>query len=225
MCIITGVFAFLFCLKLLAIGNAIRWMIKRGTAYRKSCEEQRPNTPDEFFGKFDQLDAQFLPFGLKDYRLRRTIGLRKTRFGKYVLRSFQNVLFRFNRLAVITFLYVIAGLSFSSSDSCFTQPGWMLFGLILLVLLGNIALSVEAIISYTILGNYAILFHMLTPAETSWDAAELRFREIWVFVSKFLASIGSGAVAVFVTHVTSHGFSHLQPYDPKSIVNWLELLF
>lgn len=227
MYIVTSLLILLLCLKLLAIGNAIRWLINQGISYRQYCEKNRPFQPSDFFGAFEQHKANFFPFGFKDYRLRKFVSEQKLGIIRLVAGLFQNVLFRFNRLITMVCLYLLIAAATTNAPTftAIAPPKWMLCVLTLLMLIGNIALSTEAIVSYTILGNYAVLFHMMTPSDKVWDAADLRLNEVRVFAARFFASIGSGSVAVFVIHALYESFSKLPKYSPSSICNWFQLWF
>lgn len=99
-------------LKLLAICNAIRWLYSNGASYGKRLTDSPPVLPDDYYTAFKECNGKFLPFGVKDFRLRQFIGKAKGNKALiYGARFFQRWLFRFNKLTLVTTLYLFVSAS------------------------------------------------------------------------------------------------------------------
>jgi hypothetical protein len=212
MIIITGILLTSAILKLTAILNAIRWLLNHGRNYRdKYLNKQLPSTRAQYYRALKRCQGKFFPFGFKDFELHRYI--EKT--GRYrglqhiclpLARLSQAVLLRFNRLTLVATIYLLI----SSDLIGIKWFDWPLTGeqhldvsiiLVLIILITNIFLSVEAIHSYAILGSYAISFHLLSPERDRWSGGTLILVELKVFVQRVVSTICAGSIACYVTHL------------------------
>ena len=118
-------------------------------------------------------NADFFPFGLKEYRLRRYIRriARGSSWGKLCslpLAVFQKVLFQFQGLALVAAVVFAATGSRAYlvilSPRAYAYAGGSLG---LLLMLGVILLVAEAVCSYFELGSYGFSFHRLDLDRTS----------------------------------------------------------
>jgi hypothetical protein len=155
---------FLVVLKLLAMIHAIRWILSHGSEYRAKMSEAPNVTAAERDRILDDCRAGFFPFGVKDYRLstymrnpdckglkRFTVGL----FRKYLF-QFPGPAFAGSALLVITANFR-SGVTFVDGRAY----GWIGAGYGALLLIVIITFSVEAFLSYAILGSYGSAFHRL----------------------------------------------------------------
>src|SRR6266536_6022029 len=110
MIVITAGLLVVVLLKILAVVNAIRWLHSHGPEFATALADQHPRTAVDQERLYDHLGAAFLPFGVKDYRIRRmTRGLRGPRqlLVGWPARIFRATLFNLAVLAGLTAAYLI----------------------------------------------------------------------------------------------------------------------
>jgi hypothetical protein len=84
------------------------------------------------------------------------------------LAAFQAYFYRFQRLALISGLYVVVvvsvtGLPVPLSLMSNKAHGIVLFSIAGVSLLTNVVLSIQVVVAYATLGDYATSFHMIRP--------------------------------------------------------------
>jgi hypothetical protein len=194
------IFICLFCLvglKLLAMINAVRWILLHGTEYRNKISRTPALTREEHDRILDDCNAGFFPFGVKDYRLSRYLrnsDCRGTRrfsvgfFRKYLF-QFPGPAFAGSALLIITAKAPHA-VTLAKGD-IYSWAG-AAYGVLLLVVI--ITFSVEAFFSYAILGSYGIAFHRLhVPRESWWPTKRTR------------STANSKASEPIITEMTAYG--------------------
>lgn len=112
--------------------------------------------------------------------------------------SFQKWLFRFNRLTVVTCVYLCAAVSLGKAipqSILFKPEAHAVFHILLafVVVFGSLLLSLETIVSYPILGSYGVLFHMFSPPEDDAGDKAIQLVELRVFLGKFLITLCASA--------------------------------
>jgi hypothetical protein len=161
----------LVALKLLAMTNAIRWMLSHGSEYRSRISRAPAATAGERDQILDACNAGFFPFGLKDYQLSSYIRNSSSRgLKRSAVEFFRKYLFQFPgpAFAGAAILIVTAKLSSSATLVSSHAYGWIGAGYGILMLVVVITFSVEAFISYAVLGSYGTAFHRLNiPREKS----------------------------------------------------------
>jgi hypothetical protein len=171
MVVVISCLYFLVALKLLAMINAIRWMLSYGSEYRSRISKAPATTAGERDQILDACHAGFFPFGLKDYRLSSYIrdsdsgGLKRS-----VVGFFRKYLFQFPGPAFGGALILIATAKLPASVTLTGSHtyGWVGAGYGILMMAVVITFSVEAFISYAVLGSYGTAFHRLNvPREKS----------------------------------------------------------
>jgi hypothetical protein len=183
----TSFLSILFGLKLIVIAQAVRWMIKHGDAYTKDLIGLKPNSQEACFQLLTKHRGnRIFPAGFKDYLWRS---------GGFLPKSFQFVFFSFPFLILILIFYLPVSV-WAWHTHRFNQPAWLICVLVVLALLGNIALAIEAIVSYTFLGSYGVVFHMRLPGKV-WDYPSLRFEELKVFAGQFAVAVITSSLAIF----------------------------
>ena len=184
MIIITCSLLLILLLKLIAILNAIMWLVKYGRTYKTDyLSRQLPKTKAQYYRALKRCSGAFFPFGLKDFELHRYIektsrkkGVRKNL--TVLAHGFQALCFRFNKLILLIAAYLLISsdlIIFQWFDWPLTkeQHLYVLFVLALIMVIANIFLSVEAIYSYAVLGSYAVSFHLLSPARDRWSGGAI----------------------------------------------------
>lgn len=196
--IITLFLFFVWTLKLIATFRAILWIRKHGETYRKELEKKPELTKSDNYKLFADCSGKFIPFGVKDFRLRQCAErTEKKTIKTYAAWVFQKVFFRLNRLIALTSVYLFLAASSTYLDRFIffkEWHDWLLYPLAVVVLIINFLPFIEAIYSYAILGSYAVSFHMQTSDVTL--LSELR-----VFIWKVVATVGSGATAFYVAYI------------------------
>jgi hypothetical protein len=169
--IIFMILYFLVALKLLAMTNAIRWILLYGTEYRERMSRTSIITAGERDQILDDCHAGFFPFGVKDYQLssylrkpncrgskRLTVGF----FRKYLF-QFPGPAFAGSALLIITAKLPSTAILVGSRAYTWIGAG---YGTLLLIVI--ITFSIEAFLSYAILGSYGTAFHRLDVPRERW---------------------------------------------------------
>src|SRR6266545_4372756 len=110
MLVITAGLLAVVLLKILAVVNAIRWLHTHGPAFAMALAEEPPRTVVDQERLYDRLGADFFPFGVKDYRIRRMARSLRGPRGLLVgwpARVFRVLLFNLARLAALTAAYLV----------------------------------------------------------------------------------------------------------------------
>jgi len=110
MLVITAGLLAVVLLKILAVVNAIRWLHTHGPAFAMALAEEPPRTVVDQERLYDRLGADFFPFGVKDYRIRRMARSLRGPRGLLVgwpARVFRVLLFNLALLAALTAAYLI----------------------------------------------------------------------------------------------------------------------
>lgn len=203
------VFGSLFVLKITSILHAISWMIKYGATYRNCCLISKPSKQHDFFMLFDKYHAGFFPFGLKDFKLRRAL-LNASVWNEGFLGFFQRWFFTFQGLTFFATVFELAGAMIITQlpDSHSKQMcGWLLYSFIFLQVICQLLLMLEALVSYSIMGSYAALFHMQPLKSCLTNSGRNRLAELKFFLKMTALSVLVSANAVFVTHCSFDSFS------------------
>lgn len=213
-------------LKATSVLQAIRWIGYHGAAYRSRVPKD-DSSDRQYWDAFAQNCGAFFPFGVKDYRLRRAIvelegrGLLLRGVG-LALRFFQGV-FDFPRLAAVSGVYalLVVPLSLTAAQRD------VLYALVVCILATTILLSVEAVFSFAVLGDYARSFHMLSPATEKWSGTSQRLVELKVLAVQVAATLWAGAVAAYVGHVAFGALKGdvLVTFAACNVATWLGLLW
>ncbi|MBI3247379.1 MAG: two pore domain potassium channel family protein [Deltaproteobacteria bacterium] len=192
-------------LKIVSIVQAIRWLRSWGRCYAGHLHHNPPPDEPAYYAAFEQCGGRHFPFGVKDYRLRRYIGLGRDargfqRAGVGIASLFQATLYRYERLAGLVGLWAVVMTSVRHDAQLLTSPAvhsTLLYTLTNVVLGTNALLSVEAVFSYAILGGYATSFHMLSPRA----GASRLLLELRVAMGRVVTTVFSGAVAAYVAYI------------------------
>jgi len=155
-------------LKLISISNAIRWLGSDAAQFRGDVAKNRPQTMFALEVILQVRNADFFPFGLKDYRLARYMRKlpRKSVRGTaawWILAMFQKVLFQFQGLALASAVFLALG---AHAPNELTWAPRNVYGgtgaaLGILLMIGIILLACESFMSYVVLGSYGAAFHRL----------------------------------------------------------------
>lgn len=225
--IVTLILIVVWLLKVLAIFNAILWLNRKGVSYRQHLAIVQPTLPAQYYQVFEKLNGDFFPFGIKDFRLRqfaeRNEGYKVLTYGA---RFFQAWLFRYNRLILITslYLFIIGGLvdldrvSLLLSSESHSRD---LYLLAIIALWSNFLLSIEIIYSYATLKSYA-MFHMHPHKEEG----PLSISELKIFVWRILTTVVAGATAAYVAYLKYNALSgQITGREPGGLYNRLKIYF
>lgn len=213
----TSILLFIWILKLMAICNAIRWLHHDGTSYKEYIEEHSPILDNEYDQAFEACNGNKLPFGIKDYKLRRFAkrieGIKAVTF---IARFFQAWLFRFNWLIGVTAFYLFfVGWLIPPSR---VPTSFTLYLLALLALGSNIPLSIEAIYAYSTLESYAVSFHMQSREKKGLSG------DLLLFIKRVLTTVISGATACYVAYIRHDALAgHITPPEPGDLYNQLKI--
>ena len=172
---------FLVALKLVAMINAIRWILLHGTEYRDSISGVSNIAAEQRDRILDDCEAGFFPFGVKDYRLSRYLRNAEVRGPKRLaIGFFRKYLFQFPGPAFTGAALLVITAKFPSTVTLASSGvyGWTGAGYGVLLLVVIITFSIEAFLSYAVLGSYGIAFHRLhVPRERWWSTARNRRRQ------------------------------------------------
>ena len=195
----------ILALKAMAILNAIQWLHRHGPAYYRHVTAERPESVADQDRAIELHGGSFLPFGVKEYRLRRFLrdsrngSLWKRAIWPYV-RLFQMVLFQFGPLAPICGFALIATASlprrFQLLPHMLTDLAGLLLGVLLMVTM--VLIIVEAVYGYAVLGSYSA-FHLLDPGRT--EPGRRLVGELQVFIGVLMTALLSAVGVVFFTSV------------------------
>jgi hypothetical protein len=188
--------------KVIAIWNAVRWLKYKGAPYAEASGGlEITSSPD-----LARFEADFFPFGLKDFRLHRYIsqndGLRRG-----LARLFQSVFFRFGRLSKILCVTVCCLASAFSWNATLrgalgVRGRMLLLCAAALPLVANALLGVEFIYSNAVLGGYAGPFH-----GEKGRGEPKRLVELKRFVSQVAAALYTGASLTYVAYIDHAAFA------------------
>lgn len=220
--------------KLVAIVNAIRWLAKHGIEYRKLIERLDntggPLRPQDFDAASASFRGHFFPYGLKEYKLRETIsrlqnGPRFHRIVAIFLALYYRLLVQYHYLAFLTtsYLIILPGAHALLTERALTSfHAGLGYTLSLLLVAMNIAIEIEAILGYAMLGNYGRYFHMLTTRRLRLAAGSPFLVEIGIAAAISLVMLVSGAGACYVAYILFEGFggTGLLAYDAHEPFNW-----
>lgn len=234
--LITMVFLLVLLLKLISIANAIRWLKVQGSTYIMEFNGRPPQNPGEFYNLFDKLHGDFFLFGFKDYRLRRYLNKIRRNSSKWnpivaLVSLFQSLLYRFERLTLITSLYLFLAVPFAKANLFHQVLGqrytfMALIALAFVLLFGNLVLSVEAVYSYGILGNYAVSFHMLSPTKDKWAGGSSFLLELRVLIGQLITTLVAGATAFYVARGLYGAIEgNIVAFDPLLPLSWVQTYF
>lgn len=154
----------LVVLKLLAMIQHIRWILSDGSEYRARISEAPNVTAAERDRMLDACNAGFFPFGLKDYQLSSYLRRPDCKgFKRFAVGFFRKYLFQFPgpAFAGSALLVITANLPSSVTLVGSRIYGWTGGGYGALLLIVIITFSVEAFLSYAIIGSYGSAFHRL----------------------------------------------------------------
>lgn len=165
--VIAGLLCLITLVKLISISNAIRWLRSDAAQFREVIKS-KPQTMFALEVILQVHNANFFPFGLKDYRLARYMRKlsRKSVRGTaawWVLAVFQKVLFQFQGLALASAVFLALG---AHAPHELTWAPRNVYGgtgatLGILLMIGIILLACESFMSYVVLGSYGAAFHRL----------------------------------------------------------------
>lgn len=226
MCLITFALLCIWLLKVTAIYKAIRWVSIKGSSYKQYIADNPPSNSDDYYSAFEKQKGTFFPFGIKDFKLRMYV---KKSSSYSFLRFFQNFLFNFNYLTFITCLYLFISTNLNHLpflNSFFEQKNYFLYSLSIVMLVGNILLSVEAIYSCAVIGNYARHFHMLSHEKDFSIGESPLLLELKVFFIRLTTTIISSSLTCYVSHIFFNLFTgKIAVYQPLDPLNWFQILF
>jgi Ion channel len=226
MCLITFALFSIWLLKITAIYKAIRWVSINGFSYKQYISDHPPSNSDDYYSAFEKNKGVFFPFGMKDFKLRMYT---KKSSSYSLLRFFQNFLFNFNRLTFITCAYLLISTNLNHLpffSNFFGQKNYFLCVLAVIMLIGNILLSIEAIYSCAIIGNYARHFHMLSYKKDFSIGESPLLLELKVFFIRLVTTIISSSLTCYVSHIFFDAFTgKIAVYQPLNPLNWFQILF
>jgi hypothetical protein len=209
-------------LKILAVFNAIRWLHSHGPAFAAALAEQPPQSVVDQERLYDRLGADFFPFGIKDYRIRRMA--RRLRGPRGLLlgwpaRVFQVLLFNLALLAVLTAGYLIALASTPSLPDLLARPvhDAIALALALSVIVATMLIAVEAVYGYAVLGSYGLGFHELRPERRVPERALVR--EFQVFAGALIAAHLAGVGAVYLISHRFEGYAKIPASTPTDLAH------
>ena len=166
--VIAGLLCLVMLLKLIPISNAIRWLSSDGAQFRKDVIKNKPQTMFALEVILEVCQADFFPFGLKDYRLTRYMRKlpRKSVRGTavwWILAVFQKVFFQFQGLALVSAVFLACGAHIPHDITWAPRNvyGGTGAALGILLMIGIILLACESFMSYVVLGSYGAAFHRL----------------------------------------------------------------
>lgn len=242
-----GIWAFLLFVwikKFVAIWKAIRWLRNHGKSFKDRLDTELPVSQSDYQKLFEACNGDFWPHGVKDFKL--TQNLESIKGSKPVCYRikwlYKNLFFRFNRLIVVTSVYLF----FAAGFLDLKQPvvfltaethSFLLYLLAVIALATNFLPFIEAVYSYAILGSYAVSFHMQTPDKDGRDnrkcwLSRLRsfifgrihrtslLSELRVFIFKVLATVGAGATAFYIAHINYYAYQGNTLINPNQSDLW-----
>jgi len=200
MIVITAGLLVVVLLKILAVVNAIRWLHSHGPEFATALADQHPRTAVDQERLYDHLGAAFLPFGVKDYRIRRmTRGLRGSRqlLVGWPARIFRATPFNLAVLAGLTAAYLIVLASAPRIPHLLSRSAHDSVALVLALslIVATILIAVEAVYSYAVIGSYGQSFHELRPERRQPD--RILVREFQVFAGALIAAHLAGVGAMY----------------------------
>lgn len=234
--IVTALILLCLIVKIIAVSNAIRWLVARGRRFKKYLCSHTPRSVEAHYRAIERCGAAFFPFGVKDYIAHKYLvtyqdAIGRRRYVGYVLRVAYCALSRYQFLALLSIVYIFLVRAIGSSRlEVFVPLVWhsrLLYACTSIMLLINALLAVEAVVSLATMGSYAKYFHMLDLE--SKDSSRL-LTELRAIFGIFIIALFSGAVAVYLTYVDFDGFKDnvegaLLPHEPRGLVVSLGLFF
>lgn len=230
--------------KLAAIANAIRWLVTDGARYRKYLVQFPPETVAQLEARLQIFNADFFPFGLKDYRLGRYMRNLPQNSARYtatwwILVVFQKVFFQFQGLAFASaaFLVLAGHAPRAVTGVPPTLYGGMGAALGTLLMIGIILLTAESFISYVVLGSYGSAFHHLDVRRqpilgqdvtsvaplTQPEGQSLAITEMKAFMGIYLTGFAIMAAATYFISMQLGGFAALADQIPPGLIDWRRL--
>jgi hypothetical protein len=195
-------------LKIASMAQAIRWMMRAPEPYIEWRRKNPTPSAEQWWAALESNGGRSFPFGIKDYQLRRYIALSNSSHG--VRRAVGRVtlllslyLYRFHRLNVIAFgwaaiaIWIKAWLLWSP----LTHEA-LLFVMTIVLLIGNVVMSAEAIVSHAVMRGYGTAFHMLPHRSKPPLLVELGTLSLALAMS-----IMSGAAAAYVGCIAFNALS------------------
>lgn len=168
MALLAGFLCLVTLLKLVSIVNAIRWLGGDAEQFRREVTRSRPQTVFALEAILEVYNADFFPFGLKDYRLARRMrklprrSLRGT-VAWWSLAAFKKIFFQFQGLAFVSAAFLVFGARVPRIVRLAPQDVYSGMGAALgiLLMIGIVLLACESFTSYVVLGSYGAAFHRL----------------------------------------------------------------
>jgi hypothetical protein len=218
MVLITAGLLAVVLLKILAVVNAIRWLHTHGPAFSTALAEEPPRTVVDQERLYDRLWADFFPFGVKDYRIRRMArslrGPRALLVG-WPARAFRVVLFNLALLAALTAAYLIVLASSPRIPDLVPRPAHDAVALVLALslIVATILIAIEAVYGYAVLGSYGLGFHELRPERRMPERALVR--EFQVFAGALIAAHLAGVGATYLIAHRFGGYAKIPASTPN----------
>lgn len=196
----------LWILKIYVIARAVFWLRQHGCSYCSSLRDASRSSsgaprPDFYTILDNSAGAQFLPFGLNDYRLRRVAETSCNLVYGYCAKVMQ-IVFNGNNLTVVTAIVLfLIGVSHAPGVNSSVRLGWWpIFVLTLAPLFAVLMLCIESITAYSRMGSYAFAFHMLNPSGNKY------FDELIVVIALLGRLVVAGGMAVYASTIFACGF-------------------
>jgi hypothetical protein len=213
---ITFALAGLLALKTSVPLQTLRWLRTSGRDHRETIEKSKKAVtgnnvdprPEDAFASFAKTGNRVVPWGVKDYKLRRRInelaeGGRVSRFHGSMLHWFRCIFFTYTSLAFVVPLYLlaIAGNAWDAHPTAL-KVGTIAVTTILMAL--NMAIIAEMLLGYVFLRDYGYLFHLQTKAAHSH--AERLFTEFRTIGFVLVALVTTNTAGVFVARTDLDAF-------------------
>ncbi|GAB3737379.1 hypothetical protein [Nocardiopsis nanhaiensis] len=212
MIVVTVVLTTFALLKLIAVIGAIRWMYTRGSGYVADLVASPPHSTAELHRSYDRNGGAFLPFGVKDYRLRRwadRLARRGHRLAAGALSGVRALFFSLPVQVVVAAVYVAAIASAPQQPESALRA-WndsLALGLCFLLVATTMLLAAEAVVAYAVLGSYGVSFHSALPVRQS--RAQVMIQEFRVFVGAAVFAHLASATAMYLISVRFGGYQHI----------------
>jgi hypothetical protein len=224
-----GIGAFILAMaigKTLAIANAIRWIAAQGDAYLafvKNVEAKGGMNAVyniDYVALFERLGGGFLPFGVKDYKLKRTTSswcLIPTLVGRICGRLASAVVRRATKGAYIistaNFYLITVAIIILYSELDGTYLLKICYLLSIFMLLMNILISVEFIYGTLVFTNYVKYFHVFdirlrARTRERMTNQRLTFSGIRHLLELLVSVLATGCSIVLLTSTATHDFVH-----------------
>jgi hypothetical protein len=209
--IVSIIICLLVVAKSYATYSAINWILVYGTVHKKEIDGLETPRQEDYFESFERNHADFFPFGVKDWRLRRLIfNLKSSSPSAIIILDFiRRITFTFHFLTIWVVLFSIL-VSWHIAGNSPTQSSifpWQLRHEIVTLNLSSMVLGIfilaENVTGYWLLGNYPKYFHMLLARESR--GAEFVSKTI-VLLGTFLCVTAIGASAVFSSSILFSSF-------------------